>query len=188
MGEEGIMREYIHYDKLSKEIKQEIYRYWDGQKKEKPDISFEDVMEDWFLHQFDAYMISKYQPKNDNLRKHFRLDVEIPIRVVDLLIESSKEEAEALELIGTVVNISKGGLYFISNTLLELSSIIRVVIDFRSVDNEFTDIEALAMVVRQEKRDDNTYGIGVMFSSIYDNRKHNLNIFILKHLSYYLYS
>jgi len=186
--EEGIMRKYIRYDKLSAEIKDAIYKYWEVAKQKKPDTALDDAMEDWFLHQFDAFMIAKYHTQGDNLRKHFRLDVEIPIRVVELLIESSKDEAEALELIGTIVNISKGGLYFISDIPLELSSIIRVVIDFRAVDTELTDIEALAMVVRQDKRDDNKYGIGVMFSSIYDNGKRNLNIFILKNLSYYLYS
>jgi hypothetical protein len=186
--EEGIMRKYIRYDKLSAEIKDAIYTYWEAAKQKKPDTALDDAMEDWFLHQFDAFMIAKYHTKGDNMRKHFRLDVEIPIRVVELLIESSKDEVEALELIGTIVNISKGGLYFISDIPLELSSIIRVVIDFRAVDTELTDIEALAMVVRQDKRDDNKYGIGVMFSSIYDNGKRNLNIFILKNLSYYLYS
>ncbi len=188
MNQEGIMRKYIHYDKLSAEIKDAIYQYWDTLKQKKSDAKFEDAMEDWFLHQFDAFMIARFNTRGDNMRKHFRLDVEIPIRVVELLIESSKDEAEALQLIGTIVNISKGGLYFISDISLELSSIIRVVIDFRAVDKELTDIEALAMVVRQDKRDDNKYGIGVMFSSIYDNGKRNLNIFILKNLSYYLYS
>lgn len=182
------MRKYIRYDKLSADIKDAIYTYWEQLKQKQPDTALDDAMEDWFLHQFDAFMIAKYHTRGDDMRKHFRLDVEIPIRVVELLIESSKDEPEALELIGTIVNISKGGLYFISEIPLELSSIIRVVIDFRAVDNELTDIEALAMVVRQDRRDDGTYGIGVMFSSIYDNGKRNLNIFILKNLSYYLYS
>ncbi len=182
------MRKYISYDRLSADIKDEIYKYWEAAKQKNPRIALEDAMEEWFLHQFDAFMIAKYHTVGDNMRKHFRLDVEIPIRVVELLVESSKDEAEALELIGTIVNISKGGLYFISDTPLELSSIIRVVIDFRAVDNELTDIEALAMVVRHDKRENNKYGVGVMFSSIYDNGKRNLNIFILKNLSYYLYS
>lgn len=182
------MKKYISYDKLSAEIKDAIYKYWEVEKQKKPDTALDDAMKEWFLHHFDAFMISQYHTKGDNMRKHFRLDVEIPMRVVELLIESSKDEAEALELIGTIVNISKGGLYFISDIPLELSSIIRVVIDFRAVDNELTDVEALAMVVRQDKRNDNKFGIGVMFSSIYDNGKRNLNIFILKNLSYYLYS
>jgi len=188
MSEEGIMRKYIHYDKLSGEIKDAIYLYWDTLKQSNPALKFDEAMEDWFMHQFDGFMIARYHIRGDNLRKHFRLDVEIPIRIVELLIESSKDEAEAMELIGTIVNISKGGLYFISDMPLELSSIIRVVIDFGAVDDELSDVEALAMVVRHDTRDDKKYGIGVMFSSIYDNGKHNLNIFILKNLSYYLYS
>ena len=185
---EVIMRKYIHYDKLSSEIKDAIYKHWEVKKQKNFDVTLDEAMEEWFLYHFDDFMMAKYHSKSNNLRKHFRLDVEIPIRVVELLIESSKDETQAMELIGTILNISKGGLYFISDIPLELSSIIRVIIDFRSIDEELTGVEALAMVVRQDKREDNKYGIGVMFSSIYDNGKHNLNIFILKNLSYYLYS
>lgn len=181
------MRKHIQYDKLSVEIKESIYRYWDAMKHEKPSLELDDAMEDWFAQEFDTFIISKYTD-GGNIRKHFRLDVEIPIRVVDLLIESSKDEAAAMELIGTIMNISKGGLYFISDIQMELSSIIRVVIDLRAVDNELAEIEALAMIVRRDKQTDGRYGLGVMFSSIYDNGKRNLNIFILKNLSYYLYS
>jgi hypothetical protein len=69
----------------------------------------------------------------------------------------------------------------------EVSSIIRLVVDLSVVDSELSSVDALAMVVRVDKSAEG-YGIGVMFSSIYDENKKNLNIFILKNLSYYLYS
>jgi len=78
MSEEGIMRKYISYDKLSGEIKDAIYLYWDTLKQGNPALKFDEAMEDWFMHQFDGFMIAKYHIRGDNLRKHFRLDVRFP--------------------------------------------------------------------------------------------------------------
>jgi hypothetical protein len=49
-------------------------------------------------------------------------------------------------------------------------------------------VEALAMVIRTDKINGDEYGIGIMFSSIYGQNKERLDLFILKNLSYYIYS
>ncbi|MFW5860861.1 MAG: PilZ domain-containing protein [Spirochaetota bacterium] len=182
------MREYIRYEKLSSEIKDAISIHYDQLKKNNNDIDFDDAVSDWFENNFDGWILERFQKDSrGDLRKHYRLDVEVPIRVVETLIESSSEETPAIDFVGTIVNISRGGLYFISVQPFEVSSIIRLVIDLSAIDSELSSVEALAMVVRVDKSGEG-YGIGVMFSSIYDENKKNLNIFILKNLSYYLYS
>jgi hypothetical protein len=121
-------------------------------------------------------------------RKNFRLDIEVPVQIVETLVESSSDDPEAFNIVGTLVNISKGGFYFKSPKPIEISTIIRVNIDLSDLDNELKSIEALAMVLRSERLHDNTYGVGVIFSSIYEEFKEKLDIFILKNLAYYIYS
>ena len=182
------MREYIRYEELSSEIKDAISRHYDILRKNDETVDFDSAVEDWFEHRFDNWILKRFKKDGQgDMRKHYRLDVEVPIRVVETLIESSSEEFPAIDFVGTIVNISRGGLYFISEQPFEISSIIRLVIDLSAIDSELTSVEALAMVVRVDKLAEG-YGIGVMFSSIYDDNKKNLNIFILKNLSYYLYS
>ncbi|RPI91221.1 MAG: PilZ domain-containing protein [Spirochaetales bacterium] len=123
----------------------------------------------------------------DVRRKHFRLDIEVPVRIVETLIESSKDETEAFDFVGTLINISKGGFYFKFSQPMEISSIIRVHIDLSAMDVELRDIEALAMVVRADRLPDNSYGVGVMFSSIYDEHREKLEMFIFQNLAYYIY-
>jgi hypothetical protein len=120
-------------------------------------------------------------------RKHFRLDIEVPVRIVETLIESSSDETEAFDFVGTLVNISKGGFYFKFSQPIEISSIIRVHIDLSMMDADLKDIEALAMVVRVDRLSDDTYGVGVMFSSIYDEHREKLEMFIFQNLAYYIY-
>jgi hypothetical protein len=50
------------------------------------------------------------------------------------------------------------------------------------------DIEALAMVLRVDRLPDDSYGVGVIFSSIYDEHKQKLDVFVFKNLAYYIYS
>jgi hypothetical protein len=121
-------------------------------------------------------------------RKKFRLDIEVPVKIVETLIESSSEERDAIDFIGTLVNISRGGFYFRSAKAFEPSSIIRVCIDLSRLDIELRDIEALAMVIRSEKISAQYWGVGVMFSSIYHDAKEKLDTLIFKHLAYYVYS
>ncbi len=182
------MREYIRYEKLSSEIKDAISLHHEELRKKNENVDFDIAVEDWFEQKFDEWILKRFKTEDQgDLRKHYRLDVEVPIRVVETLIESSSEETAAIDFVGTIVNISRGGLYFISANPFEISSIIRLVIDLSAIDSELSSVEALAMVVRVDKLPEG-YGIGVMFSSIYDDNKKNLNIFILKNLSYYLYS
>ena len=119
-------------------------------------------------------------------RRHFRLDIEVPVRVVETLIESTSDETEAFDFVGTLVNISKGGFYFKFAQPIEVSSIIRVHIDLSAMDADLRDIEALAMVVRVDKLSADTYGVGVMFSSIYDEHREKLEMFIFQNLAYYI--
>ncbi len=89
---------------------------------------------------------------------------------------------------GTLVNISKGGFYFSSPRPIEISSIIKVRIDLSNIDGDISNIEALAMVMRVDRMPDGNYGVGVMFSSIYDENREKLDIFIFKNLAYYIVS
>lgn len=175
----------IKYAKLSKEIKNEIELFHNelGGK----GINLEEAMFKWFDERFDDWIHSKYGNKEKkDKRKFFRIEIEIPVMIVDTLIESSKDESQAIDFAGTILNISRGGLYFRSKNYIEVSSIIMVKIDLSSLDKELSSIEALAMVIRCDKLNDEEYGIGVMFSSIYDDHKENLNLFILKNIAHHI--
>ncbi len=174
------MIKYVKYEDLSAEIKGEIEKF-----KNENAISYEEALESWFKHEFDNWLITSYK-KSDTKRKHYRLDVEIPIKIVDTLIETATDDIEAKAYIGKVVNISKGGLYFKYDKPIELSSIIKVVIDLSEIDQQLKDVEALAMIVRADKMDTD-YGIGVLFSSIQGEHKESLEIFILKKLAFHMY-
>lgn len=180
---------FISFEKLSGEIKNEIELFHRSKTQNNPLATLEESMIKWFDEKFDGWLMRKYGPKGGtSRRKHFRLEVEIPIRIIDTLIESSKDDAHAHEFIGKIVNISRGGLYFKYQAPIEISSIIKVIIALSSIERDLKDAEALAMVVRADKIAEREYGIGIMFSSIYDESRNNLNLFILKNLSYYIYS
>lgn len=180
---------YIKYEKLAGDIKHEIQSYHDTLLKEKSEATFDESMVEWFDLKFDEWLISHYAKAgmSGTKRKHFRLDVEIPMRVVDTLIESSNDDTHAMAFVGKIINISRGGLYFKYIKPIEISSIIKVNIQFSSIDKHLDDVEALAMVIRSDRMADE-YGIGIMFSSIYGSNKEKLDLFILKNLSYYVYS
>ncbi|OHD70129.1 MAG: hypothetical protein A2W19_04900 [Spirochaetes bacterium RBG_16_49_21] len=179
---------YIKFEKLSNEIKHEITEYHKLMLRSKSGTTFDDSMNQWFGLKFDEWLIRNYSKSTKmSGRKHFRLDVEIPIQVIETLIESSSEDTNAIEFVGKIVNISRGGLYFKYGKAIEISSIIKVIIDFKNVDEELNEVEALAMVIRTGKVN-GEYGIGIMFSSIYGADKERLDLFILKNLSYYIYS
>lgn len=186
---DGMKHSYIKYEKLSSDIKDEINHYHTSLTSNETEPSFDESIAEWFEKKFDEWLIKKYS-KNESpsRRKHFRLDVEVPIRIVDTLIESSSDDRHAMEFVGKIVNISRGGLYFKSSVPIEISSIIKVIIDFSGVDKELNGVEALAMVIRTDKINGDEYGIGIMFSSIYGQNKERLDLFILKNLSYYIYS
>jgi len=176
----------INYHDLSEDIRQEIDNYINSAKKKGINLEFEDAALEWFEKSFDEWIQKKYAAGKKNGRKHFRMDIEIPVRVVERLIDSDGAEAEEVEFVGKILNISRGGFYFLSSEHINPSSIIRVLINLSLVDRNLAGIEALAMVVRCEKSKDGGYGIGVMFSSIYDESKKNLDIFIFKNVAYHL--
>lgn len=180
---------FIKYEKLSNDIKQEIQIYYQTSAKTTSEASFDESMTEWFENKFDEWLLHRYSNgENTGKRKFFRLEVEIPIRIIDTLIESSRDDKHAMEFVGKIVNISRGGLYFKSIKPIEISSIIKVVIDFSGVDSDLNEVEALAMVIRCDKLQEDEYGVGIMFSSIYEPNKERLDLFILKNLSYYIYS
>ncbi len=211
---DDMRRDSIKYEQLSSDIKKEIESYFIEKSKKNKDIVLAEAMTEWFEKEFDQWMVMNYSGKDDRRqverrkhprveipveeevrgkerrkvprRKHFRLDIEVPVKIVEMLIESSTEEVEAIEFIGSLINISKGGFYFRFNKPIELSSIIKVIIDLSPIDEELKHIEALAMVVRVDVLPDKNYGLGVMFSSIYDEHKEKLDLFILRNLAYYI--
>jgi len=180
--------QFIKYEKLSNKIKHEINEYHKLLLQSKSSVTFDESMNQWFGVKFDDWLIKNYSKTGKvSGRKHFRLEIEIPIRVIETLIESASDDTNAFEFVGKIINISRGGLYFKYSKPIEISSIIKVFIDFKNIDNELKEVEALAMVIRSEKIHDN-YGIGIMFSSIYGADQEKLDLFILKNLSYYIYS
>lgn len=189
-AERNVMKNpYIKYEKLSGEIKEAISQYHKTMAAAKSEASLDESTAEWFEQKFDEWLIAKYsQPGQVSRRKHFRLEVEIPIRIIDTLIESSGDDQHAMEFVGKIVNISRGGLYFKYGKPIEISSIIKVLIDFSDKDRELGGVEALAMVIRSDRLAEGDYGIGIMFSSIYGDSKEKLDLFILKNLSYYIYS
>ena len=179
---------YIKYEDLSGEIKQEINDYHRSFASSSSEPLLDETVVEWFEKKFDEWLIRKYSGMGESSRrKHFRLDVEIPIRIIDTLIESSSDDHHALEFVGKIVNISRGGLYFKYTKPIELSSIIKVIIDFAELDAELRGVEALAMVIRADRFKEDDFGIGIMFSSFYGSEKDKLDLFILKNLSYYMY-
>jgi c-di-GMP-binding flagellar brake protein YcgR len=182
------MKDNIKYEQLSQAIKSEIKEYHNGEKEKNSKLTLEEAMFQWFDKCFDKWIREKYttELQKDDKRKFFRLDIEIPVRIIKTLIEPTQEETAVLDFVGTVLNISRGGLYFKSKKNIEISTIIRVKIDLSAVDKKLKDIEALAMVIRADKLNKSDFGIGLMFSSIYDKNKENLDLFIFKNVAHYI--
>lgn len=178
----------IKYCDLNLEIKNEIQQYLDLKKSDNAELTLEDATLLWFDDCFDEWILKRYTEQSSTKRKHFRLDIEIPVKVVERLIDSDAPDAEELDYVGTIVNISRGGFYFISNEHFNASSIIKVLIDLSSIDPDLNNVEALAMVVRSDRIDGGKEGVGVMFSSIYNGDRKNLDVFIFKNVAYHLSS
>ncbi len=182
------MQAYIKYNELSSDIRKEIDEYYSRSILSNPEHTIEQAMSEWFDQSFDEWLNRKYCKSDSTNRKHFRFNIEIPVKVVERLIDSGSSEGEELDYVGTIVNISRGGFYFKSREVFNISSIIKVVIDLSSVDQALGNLEALAMVVRFDKSGDNTHGVGVMFSSIYNEDRQNLDVFIFKNVAYHISS
>lgn len=180
---------HIKYANLSQDIKKEIQKYHDSVSSTNPSAVFEHSMMQWFDDNFDRWLVEKYtSPGEDSRRRHFRLSLEMPVTVLDTLVESAIDDTTGQDLVGRVINISRGGLYFQYTRPIEVSSIIKVGIDLSSLDPDLVNIEALAMVLRVDRIRESAFGIGIMFSSIYDTNRECLDLFILKSVSNHLYA
>ncbi|HEY1406045.1 MAG TPA: PilZ domain-containing protein [Spirochaetota bacterium] len=177
----------IKYEQLSHEIKDEIERFHKKATANGTVQSIEESMRAWFESSFDQWMTARFAPDEKNSRRHYRIDIELPIKVVDTLIEANEGSDPEFDFVGTILNISRGGLFFRSKKRFELSSIVRVLVDMSSIDPELSQIEAVAMVVRSIEMEDGGYGVGLMFSSIYDEARQTLDLFVFKNLAYFLY-
>lgn len=182
-----MIRDYIKYEKLSHEIKSEIMSFHDEQQKTGASPQLEESMVRWFEQHFDRWLLVRSGGGDGDKRKHYRVEVEVPISFYETLIESGGD-AEAEEYVGKMVNVSRGGLYFKSNRPIKVSSIIRVRIDLSAIEPTLQSLEALAMVIRVDQQENGEYGIGLLFSSIYEDDRNHLEVFILKNLAYFIYS
>jgi len=178
----------IKYEKLSSEIKDEISRYHDSCLIEGIERPFDESMRSWFDEKFDSWFLERFGD-SDKSRKSHRVDVELPVKIIDTLASTDDDSSDsAFDLMGTVVNISRGGLYFRSIKPIGESNVIKVIIDMSEAEDDMPQIEAIAMVIRCEHLESDEFGIGLMFSSIYQDDRETLNMFIFKNLSYYLYN
>ena len=177
----------IKYEQLSQEIKIEIERFHEKYLAAGNDGSIEESMGIWFDQNFEQWISARFASDETQSRKHYRIDIEIPIKVIDTLIEPDEGGDPDIDLVGTIINISKGGLFFRSKKSFEASSIVKVLVDMSTIDPELSQIEAVAMVVRSVIMESGEYGIGLMFSSVYDEHKQTLDLFVFKNLAYFLY-
>ncbi len=182
------MQTHIKYNELSADIRREIDEYYSRCILSNPEHTIEQAMSEWFDQSFDVWLNQKYCQSGSKNRKHFRFNIEIPVKVVERLIDSDSTESEEMDYVGTILNISRGGFYFRSREVFSISSIIKVIVDLSSIDKSLDNLEALAMVVRFDKSGDDTYGVGVMFSSIYNEDRQNLDVFIFKNVAYHISS
>jgi c-di-GMP-binding flagellar brake protein YcgR len=173
----------FRYNELSSDIQKEVVRFH----AENPDgRSLDQSAKLWFETCFDSWLSGRLNIESSNVRKHFRLDIEIPVHVSDVLVESESDDDAEDYFGGTTVNISRGGLFFISHRPIDHASVLKIVVDMSSLDKVFPSFEAMAMVVRCTQISDGKYGIGLMFSTIYQDDKDTLNLFIFKNIAKYL--
>lgn len=175
----------IDFKNLNSEIRDEIDRYRSRIKAD----SYDDALKKWFDERFDDWMSRRLSQGGggSSQRKHYRLDIKIPVSINKTLIDAEDDDQIAAELVGKTVNISRGGLYFVSWRRFEISSILKVSINLSKVEQSLEDVEALVMVSRLESFDDGTFGIGVTFSSIYEHDAQTLEVLMLNYLSYYMH-
>lgn len=175
---------YIKYEKLSEELKSEIDSF--HQKEGNPGDSLDTSLKKWFTLHFDQWLRKHVAKEEENKRKFYRLQVELPVSIVEKLIDSSSEDEDGQHIVGHAIDISRGGLYFTFDEPLEPSSIIKVKIDLLSDMNDPLQVEALAMVVRCDPIQKG-YGVGIMFSSIYEKGRESIDLFLLQQLALYMY-
>jgi hypothetical protein len=174
----------LRYQELSSDIQREVEQF--HKENSGADGTLDQSTRLWFETRFDSWLANRINDKSSNVRKYFRLDVEIPVRIADVLVESESDDEPEEYFGGTTVNISRGGLFFISPRPIDSTSILKVIVDMSVIDPLLQSFEAMAMVVRCTQISDGKYGIGLMFSTIYQEDKDALNLFIFKNIANYL--
>jgi hypothetical protein len=173
----------ISYESLSEDIQKEVESYHDSNVKNGVAADMKSSINDWFNSKFELWLLTHYDISVDkNKRKNIRINIELPVRIVESLIETDHVTKSDSDLVGTVTNISRGGLFFRSNQRHEPSSILKLHMDLKSVHDTLHEIEALAMVMRCIELEDNSFGIGVSFNSIFHDDVNLLNLFIFSQL------
>jgi hypothetical protein len=203
------MKKIIKYEDLYQPIKDEIMKYYKNKKASNSKLKLEDAMEQWFSDEFEGWMDDhatksdrrfKQERRNKHLsvaenrrreirrkmlrRKNLRFNIELPVKVAKTIQKASSDASLVSEYMGTCENISGGGLYFKSKVPLDVSSVIRVVLDFSNIGKGFENVVANAMVVRVVKLSNGEYGISMMFSMVEGQDKANLNSQIFKSLAF----
>ncbi|MBN1500883.1 MAG: PilZ domain-containing protein [Spirochaetes bacterium] len=177
------MDKYIKYEDLNREIQVEFHNYLEKNKYSINDIDIDTELFKWFDEYFESWFMTKFNTGNKK-RSYNRVDVEIPVKVMDTIVDYNDFDEGEIEneIIGQLINISRGGMYYRSSVPVEKSSIIKIKVKFSEVEKNADDVEALAMVMRVDKLANNEYGIGLMFSTIYDVDKKSLYLFIFHRL------
>ncbi|MFW5807480.1 MAG: PilZ domain-containing protein [Spirochaetota bacterium] len=177
----------ISYNDLSDKIRAEVELYHEQKVKNGFARDLHSSIREWFDTRFEAWYRQNNPGNNGyNKRNNIRIDVKLPVTVADTLVETLHASENDFDLAGTVLNISRGGLYFVSKIPYQISTILRIKINFGALDSRYSDVDALTMVTRCEKLSDGTFGIGVAFSSIYDDERDTLDMFIFKQLTMFI--
>lgn len=173
------MKEF-NYSDLSSSIKEEFNNYISEKGYSINDIDIDSELDKWFEQEFEDWYLKKYE--NDNKRKNIRINIDLPVIVSDTLIDSETDEEIESEIFGEMLNLSRRGLYFRSSVPVKKSSIIKVKLTLDEEHYSEDVVEALAMVVRIDNLDNGEYGLGLMFSTVYDGNQNKINTFVFKRL------
>lgn len=179
----------IPYESLSKEIKNEIEHFHEQKVRKGFARDLRATTKEWFDTHFEEWVVQNNPLfTTEGQRKNIRIDIELPLTVADTLIDNEQSAAQEFDIVGNIQNISRGGLYFKTDTPYNASTILKLRIDFSTLDPAFPEVEALAMVVRCDQLSDSVYGVGVAFSSVYDDERDTINMFIFKQLIRYIHN
>ncbi len=176
----------ISYESLNTKLQKEISRYHDEKVKNGFARNLETSTKEWFHERFENWLKDNKYVEVDTNRKNMRINVELPVTIAETLIDSTHASKQDEQLLGMVTNISRGGIFFTSDKKYEVSSVLKLRINFSQIDSDYPEVDALALVVRCEPVSDQAYGIGVAFSSLYDDNSETISMFIFKQMIAYI--
>lgn len=182
------MKEVKTYEGLALQIKEEINNYLISKHEYGLGTDLPTATREWFSSNFEEWLVRNHFVEQDlQSRSNLRIDLELPIRVDDIVVEGENvNSSDSEDLLGTVINISRGGIYFRTARAFQESTILKVNVDLSSVDLTLDSIKALVMVTRCERIQEGVFGVGIIFSTIYENNQEALDLFIFKHLANHL--